>query len=176
MLYEKLCEWTLHRTDVFLISKLHDCWDVMACVWEKSERGTACVQTDSYSKVPYSFGTNTKPINCSCKLGRVKRQTSSARTIAFKVHCYLPRPATQWTAMQLSGLCLRWSFSNLSQSSTTFRGGASPSSNAQSCDKILTFRVVVLFLSPPIAKISATMFGGLFAIQALIKRIFRIYR
>lgn len=44
----------------------------------------------------------------------------------------LPSPATQWTATQDPGFSLNFPFISLSQSSTTFFGGAAPSSNGQS--------------------------------------------
>lgn len=46
--------------------------------------------------------------------------------------CYLPSPATQWTATQHPGSSWNFFFSRLSQSSTSLLGGGAPSSNGQS--------------------------------------------
>lgn len=46
--------------------------------------------------------------------------------------CYLPSPATQWTATQHPGSSWNFFFSRLSQSSTNLLGGGAPSSNGQS--------------------------------------------
>lgn len=45
---------------------------------------------------------------------------------------YLPRPATQWTAMQQPGSSLNFVFRRFNQSSTIWFEGGAPSSNAQS--------------------------------------------
>lgn len=45
---------------------------------------------------------------------------------------YLPRPATQWTAMQQPGSSLNFVFRRFNQSSTIWLEGGAPSSNAQS--------------------------------------------
>lgn len=67
-----------------------------------------------------------------------KHTFSHAWTCASKITiwnvwvCYLPSPATQWTATQHPGSSWNFFFSRLSQSSTSLFGGGAPSSNGQS--------------------------------------------
>lgn len=88
--------------------------------------------------IPLSIRANATKTGALCALTNI--HTHSCLDMPIKDNnlgcsecvCYLPSPATQWTATQHPGSSWNFFFSRLSQSSTNLLGGGAPSSNGQS--------------------------------------------